>query len=147
MEGLAAAGGVLAVASLALQVVEIVERIQDFWDRIKNAPAEIRSVLDDLALLSMVLRLIESNVTARRIHSQVLSLALNNCLCKVQVMERLLEQFQIGSTTPRNWRRRSWVTITAVRKDEKLARYRRSLEETKTTLMLALQVQTRMETK
>lgn len=56
MEAISAAASGIAVASIAIQLADSMKKLVDFWESVQDAPNNIRSVLDDLRLLSRVLK-------------------------------------------------------------------------------------------
>jgi hypothetical protein len=56
MEGLAAAGGVIAVVSLAAQVLEGCSYLKDIFDKADTAPREIRLIANELAIIQSIVR-------------------------------------------------------------------------------------------
>jgi hypothetical protein len=51
--GIAASG--VGIASLAIQVGNSIIKLKNFWDRVKEAPVEIRHIIEELETLSLVL--------------------------------------------------------------------------------------------
>lgn len=49
-----AASGI-AVASITIQLADSIKKLIEFWDSVQNAPNNIRTVLQDLELLTSVL--------------------------------------------------------------------------------------------
>jgi len=56
MEGLAAAGGVIAVVSLAGQVLEGCSYLKDIFDKAYTAPNEIRLLANELTIIQNIVR-------------------------------------------------------------------------------------------
>jgi hypothetical protein len=55
MDGLSGAASVMAAVSLAIQLVGTVNTLREFWIGMKSAPAEVKDIIDDLALLNSIL--------------------------------------------------------------------------------------------
>lgn len=55
MEALGAGASVIAVASIALQLVESVRHLYEFWESIGDAPQSIRDITEDLKILSTII--------------------------------------------------------------------------------------------
>lgn len=51
--GIAASG--IGIASLAIQVGDSILKVRGFWDRVKEAPEDIRYILEEIETLSLVL--------------------------------------------------------------------------------------------
>jgi len=59
--GVVASG--ISVASLAIQVVDSVLKLRECWDAIKNAPEDIRYLIDEIETLSLILSDVGNNET------------------------------------------------------------------------------------
>jgi hypothetical protein len=55
MDGLSGAASVMAAISLTIQLVNTVNTLREFWADMENAPAKVKEIVDDLALLNCVL--------------------------------------------------------------------------------------------
>jgi hypothetical protein len=55
MDCLSGPASVMAAVSLAVQLVDTVNTVREFWMKMKNAQAEAGEIVDDLALLNCIL--------------------------------------------------------------------------------------------
>lgn len=55
MEVFAVAANVMAAVSLALQLVDTVENIKEFWKGVRDAPEEVKQIVCELDLLEGIL--------------------------------------------------------------------------------------------
>lgn len=55
MTDISLAGSGVSVASLALQVGDCVMRLKGFWDAVKDAPEDIKHLIEEIQTLSLVL--------------------------------------------------------------------------------------------
>lgn len=137
MEGLAAAASVVGVASLALQLADSVKKLHDFWDSVKKAPEDVRSITSDLQLLSSVL----SNIASEAQHvtpDHTLEAVMERCVMKVKTLNTILNELEPGFTSSRTFKRKC-TALRSVLKSEKVKKFQASLQDLKTTLILVLQ--------
>ena len=137
MEGLAAAASVVGVASLALQLAGSVKKLHDFWDSVKEAPEDVRSITSDLQLLSSVL----SDIASEAQHvtpDHTLEAVMERCVMKVKTLNTILNELEPGFASSRTLKRK-WTALKNVLKSEKVKKFQTSLQDLKTTLILVLQ--------
>jgi hypothetical protein len=136
MEVLAAASGVFDVVSLALQLVDNVQRLVEFWDSVKEAPAEVAEIRSQLRVLSALLRSIEIDV--QHASSDDGDSLGHECLivCKGSVakLEKLSKEWE--HELSRNGIRRKWTCVRKALRERELASYWSELERTKSTLIM-----------
>ncbi len=135
MEGLAAVASSFAVASIAIQLAENIKKLHSFWDLVQDAPQEVKSIVQDLRLLERILDKIRNHELAYGPDPE-LSETLNSCASKVNDLLVIVDQFQLGlsSTSRRN---RKWSALRVGFRFDTINRFRKSLEEVKSTLILA----------
>jgi hypothetical protein len=140
----------MAVVSLALQLAGGFIQLYDFWGTVQDAPHEVSEMLMDLKLLSRIL----NELINRKDPSPHVKDALEHCDAKVEVIESFqsfnqndVDALQVLLSIVREFepdftihsgKVRLWKAFKAARKKQKLKRFRDSLQETKTTLLLAL---------
>jgi hypothetical protein len=144
----------IAVVSLALQLGAGFIKLYDFWGTVQDAPHEVNEMLLDLKLLSRIL----NELVNRNDPSPHVKDALEHCDSKVEVslllsypirplrssaanssklLLSIVTEFEPNFSSSVR-RIRMWNAFKAARKKQKLKRFRDSLQETKTTLLLAL---------
>ncbi|PVH68362.1 hypothetical protein DL98DRAFT_631493 [Cadophora sp. DSE1049] len=116
----------MAVISLAVQLTQGLVKLYDFWGSVRDAPDEVIQMLFDLKLLENILH----GLITRKDPSPHLL---------ISIVRELEPNFSSNSR-----RVRMWGAFRAVRKKQKLQRFRDSLQETKTTLVLALMPHSQM---
>jgi len=86
MDGLSVGGSVIAILSLAIRLVENVKHIHDVWESIKDAPASVREVAEELNILSMILTSF-ANIGLVQRPNENIRLALESCtlLCSIEM--------------------------------------------------------------
>jgi hypothetical protein len=131
MDGLSGAASGVAVVSLTFQIVEGISKLRDFFDSMKKAPKFFAIIANDLAQLSSILDGI--NVDEQKYKD-----VLTTCMDKIKDLNAITDELEPGFQST-SQRIRQWTVFRAVRKDAAIKRFRDTLEETKSTLILALQ--------
>ena len=137
MEGLSAAASVIAV----MQLAESFKKLYDFWNSIKEAPEDIRTISVDMHNLSNILSQI-ANETQHVEPDTTLIAALNGCCVKVKTLNTLLNDIEPGFASKR-YRVRQWTALKAVLKHGELMKYQVALDRLKIDLLLVQQYQYR----
>ena len=134
MDGVASA---FAVVSLALQLIEGVQKLSDFWRSVEAAPANVQTIVSDLDLLSLTLHDIEFEAQ----HGQpdpTLEKVLRHCEVNVKTLSSALQELEPGFASTRR-RTRKWTALKSVLRWDKLKQSQDILSRLKTTLILVLQ--------
>jgi hypothetical protein len=138
MEVLAAASSVFAVVSLALQLADNVQRLADFWDSIKDGPAEVSEIRSHLGILGSLLRTIELDAGHSPNPNGDENGLGHDCLviCKGSIAK--LEKLSNGwdQELSRSGIRRKFSCLRKAVREKELARYWRELERAKSTLIM-----------
>ena len=79
MDGLSTSGGIIAVISLGVRLVENLKHIHDVWESIKDAPASVREVAEELHILSTILASFANAELVRRPNPNM-KLVLESCM-------------------------------------------------------------------
>ena len=137
MESLSAAASVIAVVQLA----ESFKKLYDFWNSIKEAPEDIRTISVDMHNLSNILSQI-ANETQHVEPDATLIAALNGCCVKVKTLSTLLNVIEPGFASKKH-RVRQWTAFKAVLKHGELMKYQVALDRLKIDLLLVQQYQYR----
>jgi len=132
MDGLSAAASGMAVVSLGMQVVQSVSKLYEFWKSMKDAPEDIRNIVRELGYLATILDGIH-------VDEQRYSDVMVQCIEKIHNLESIVATLEPEFAAPTR-RVRYWAAFTAARKKGKIQEFQVSLEDTKSTLMLGLQV-------
>lgn len=141
MDGLSAASSAFAVVSLAIQIGGGIQKLCDFWTSIQDGPKDINSIIQDLQVVSDIVRDIRLEASNERPHSSALSAsiaALNGCSSSMEALQSIIDQLQPGISSPKPTLRK-WATFRAVWKGDRLRKFQETLRDTKITLILARQ--------
>ncbi|MCJ1377574.1 hypothetical protein MMC17_000669 [Xylographa soralifera] len=112
-----AAAGTVAFASITIQLGQSFVALYQYWESIKEAPADISTVVRDLKHLAAILHQIELDGQKFGQPPEMTDI-LRSCMAKRRLQ-------------------RKWTALKAVLKNNKVGKFRKSLEETKTTMLLA----------
>lgn len=131
MDCLSGAASGTAVVSLTLQVVESIFKLRNFLEAIKTAPAAVATIVKDLSHLAPILDTI-------KVDGSISSDLLATCTDKIKDLNAFTDELEPGFRSASR-KTRKWTAIRAVRKSNVLSSSRTTLEEAKTTMILALQ--------
>jgi hypothetical protein len=138
--GVVASGA--GLASLAVQLLECIEKLHDLHANIRDAPMEIREILDEVDLLGDVLTsyLGVSGGATRTclVPTVVQKQALGHCLKVLEILRNIAHELDTAMQTSRTRRWINWAKVGAVFKRKQLARLQTALERAKSTLTLAI---------
>ena len=137
MDVLSAAASGMAVASLTIQLADIIKKLHTFWVGIRDAPADIKEIATDLRLFLSILdkiRLDEQGIGVDVITERILQ----SCFDKASTIFKIVNDLEPGFAT-KSQRIRKWSVIKVSFKSDRIQKLRRSLEETKLTLLSAQQ--------
>lgn len=137
MDGLSAGASGFAVVSIAIQLAESIKTFSEFIGSIREAPADIESILSELQILSSTLNDIQPYRSQCNANS-TLKDVLENLQRKISAFMTLVNQYKPGlDSTSR--RIRKWNAVKIAFNSKKFKKLRESLNETKITLILARQ--------
>lgn len=137
MDGLSVAASGIAVVSIAIQVTDSIRKMSDFIESIEEAPEDIESTCSELQLLSSLLKDIRLRHPVLDTNSSVTKV-LKSLERKITSFTALANRYKL-SLNSQSRRTRTWSAIKVASKREKFKKYRESLNDTKSTLILALQ--------
>jgi len=125
--GVVASG--LSVGSFAIQVVDSVQKLRNFWNSIKDAPDNIKALLEELDTLGRIIILEDQGQASSeaRLHCQ-------SAASKVTAVVKDLEGV-FGTAK----RARYWAKVKAALEEKKLEKCLKRLERAKLSLILAKQ--------
>lgn len=132
--GIVASG--IGVASFAIQVGDSVMKLKNLWDAVKEAPADIECLLEEIEILSLVLREAEpinnSNYRSTNYPSGISCLEL--CRRTTNILESIVKDLDSEVR-----RKKSLGRIKAVLKSESINKFRERLRTAQTMLLLSNQ--------
>lgn len=127
-----------SVVSLALQLADQVIKPHDFWQAVSEAPDDINSIFRDLNILSTILTDIAFREQRYGPSESSTIAPMERCAHGVKNLQKIADEFETCFRSDRKTVRK-WTSVKVALKQEKPRLFRESLEETKSTLMLALQ--------
>ncbi|KAF9700525.1 hypothetical protein EKO04_001240 [Ascochyta lentis] len=134
MEGLSAAANGLAVVSVAFQLTEACVKLYRFWESVEDAPIEIAAIKEDLRYLISVFKRVESNNIPS---GDCIAEGIKHCRVKIADLMSIVERFDDGFQSLSR-RIRVRTAFKAALHSKHVQRFRDSLNDTKSTLTLAM---------
>ncbi|KAJ4989675.1 hypothetical protein SVAN01_04892 [Stagonosporopsis vannaccii] len=134
MEGLSVAANGLAVISVAFQLTEACIKLYTFWEAIEDAPQEIAAIKEDLCYLISVFKRVESHDNPL---GSCLAEGVQHCRAKIADLTLIVEKFDRGFHSLSR-RKRVRAAFKAAIHGKHVQRFRDSLNDTKSTLTLAM---------
>lgn len=139
MEVLSGAASVIAVTSLAIQLVDSIDKLYGFWISVKDAPDDVHIIITDLKLLSTVLT--EISFEAQQSEpNPTLEAVLKTCSTRVKTLGIILNNIEPDFSSA-SLSVRKWAAIKSALKNRTFEKFQRGLESLKTTLILVQQKQ------
>jgi hypothetical protein len=132
--GIVASG--LGVASFAIQVGDSIMKLKNLWDAVKEAPADIKCLLEEIEILSLVLREVEPihNSNERPVNSPSGTRCLELCRRTADILESVAKDLDDETR-----RKKRMGGIKAVLKNESINKLRDRLRSAQTMLLLSNQ--------
>ncbi|KAF7945639.1 uncharacterized protein EAE97_004677 [Botrytis byssoidea] len=133
MDGLSSASAVFAVVSVAVQLVETIHKLVDFWKAVEDAPDNIASIFRELALLSKILT--KSHELAQ-LHSfpEIFDEALKDCCSKILKLHSKVENTRRNLNSSK-LRKRKWAAWKIVLQKSEIDSLQKSISEAKTNIL------------
>lgn len=141
MEALSGAASIIAVTSLAIQLVDSIDKLCHFWTSIKEAPDDVLFIITDLRLLSSIF----TEISFEAQHSEpndTLEAVLKTCTIRVKALSDILSDIEPGFSSAR-FSVRKWTAVKTVLKQKTINKFQESLRSLKITLILVQQNQQR----
>jgi len=136
MEMLGAASSVFAVVSLAVQLSSNIQKLIEFWDSVKEAPAEVAQIKSQLQILGTLLRSIEDDYAASSNDgsSELGIECLRVCAESIAKLEKLCRELDKGLNG--SGIRRRWTCLRKAMKEKELIDCWAEIERAKSMLIL-----------
>ncbi|PMD22508.1 hypothetical protein NA56DRAFT_598150 [Hyaloscypha hepaticicola] len=122
-------GSGLGIASLALQVSECIMRLKTFWDSVKDAPEEIKHLIEEIKTLSLVLSDFDTSEHPRH---EATSRCYQSCKKAVGTLDSVVKEVESEIK-----KRKRVGSVKAVLKKGEIEKLRERLVTTQSMLMLA----------
>lgn len=131
------AGGA-GLASLAIQILDDVQKIRELYTAIRNAPTEFQSLLDEIQLFCMVISLYARDSEQLKSKHEI-AVAQNQVVRHCQGLHDELRPILAQLTNSLVSRKRaiSWISVKSIFQRRKIDQMMTKLERAKSTLMLA----------
>jgi len=130
-EALGVAGSVVSFVGLAGQVAQGVNYLYNFFESVRDAPSDIRSLAGDLKVLGEIL----DEVGRDGIESAPLTAALQRCKDVLADLESLVQKSKL--TSEQSKPRSVWSQMSTAFRNEKFRKHIEKLEGAKSTLLHA----------
>jgi hypothetical protein len=131
------AASVFGVASLAVQLVDSIDRLDTFLKAIQNAPANINSLFGELELPRSVLEQTRK-INARHISDRSAEKALGICQSQILKLETTIGQ-AVKHFNSDKFYQRKWSAFKIILKGKEIAAVLNSIGHAKSTLLLLQQ--------
>ena len=132
--GIIASG--LGVASFAIQVGDSIMKLKNLWDAIKEAPADIKCLMEEIETLSLVLREMEPihNSNERSVNSTSGTRCLELCRRSADILESVAKDLDDETR-----RKKRMGGIKTVLKNASINKFRDRLRSAQMMLLLSNQ--------
>ena len=127
-------GGVVGVASIAIQLAECIQKLCKFWKAVRDAPANVNVLFDELKTLSLVLSLPRSHLSGTE-QAAITDKVILDCQMQMNKLEAKLIKVKVGLEAS-NLATRKWAAVKKVLKDSDIESLRKSVQQAKETLIL-----------
>ncbi len=134
MEDLGAVSSVFAVVSLAVQLGSNIQKLVDFWDSVKEAPAEVEQIKTELRVLGSLVSSIAKDSQQKSGANDVSYQCLAACTASIGKLERLSRDLDNGLNG--NGIRRKWTCLKKALKEKQLASFWAEIERAKSMLIM-----------
>ena len=143
MDGLSSAASAIAMASLAIQLADSVQKISNFLKNVQGAPKEVLKLIETLDQLQGTLdnarQLVETQFQILRLPGSPTFIiqAIENCEVQIKGLEAFASRAR-NSLEHQNRLRRSWTSIKVASKRQDIEDIQCRLRDAKMDLQFAL---------
>ena len=135
MDGLSSASAVFAVASIAFQLGDGVNKLLKLYSAIQDAPARIAAIFEDLSLLSQVLAEAQSISYGSKFYG-ITERALGSCNATVRRLQLRIEKSGVHLNSS-SILKRKWSSLQIALSKNEIAEIRTSIDQTLGVLSIA----------
>ncbi len=132
MDGVSGAASVIAI----LQLLESVVKLVEFGKSVRDVPANVEALFNDLDLLSAVLAQTHKSISRINL-DEVTTRVIKDCENKVSVLDTKIRS-AASHLRSDSLRRRTWSALKIALKSNEIALLRQSIADAKATLQLVL---------
>lgn len=129
-------GGVVSIASLAIQLGDKVQQVHDFWHSFKQAPAEIQQILQDLDSFS---DLLDAGPRSNSNYDPLVLQILQRCDEKIEILRTRVTKLEPGFRSQKAVIRQ-WSSFNVVLKRKIIEKSQTAIRDAKSDLVLANQI-------
>ncbi|KAL9114818.1 MAG: hypothetical protein Q9187_007399, partial [Circinaria calcarea] len=128
--GVVASG--ISIATLAAQIANSVTKLKSYWDELKEAPEDIRLLIEEIEDLNLLLYDVEDDQRRNAMSSKLLdntsaSRCLEHCKRGADSLKELTDDLATDLNGPDKLRRK-WASAKVVLKKDKIEKYKARLE-------------------
>ena len=136
MDPFSAAAGAFSVVSLAIQLVDKIQEVRDFWRSIEDASVDVCDILNELdCVLEILQGVAELNATSESLTYRPLRKALQACGTHVRRLSACVHDLKSGFAGGRVVR--AWTSLKFTLRRERVRTSHEALERVKSCLVLA----------
>ena len=141
MDGLSAAGGVLAVVSLATQLVDTIQEIRHFVQKVADAPTQWQSLIRELDFLQLLLQGVKAigdreACYGATVFSDIIRRVVINCDVEVKRLHTYIRSIQ--SVVGKGKAARAFGAVKLAFKDRDIKDFENDLHHAASTLNVAM---------
>jgi len=138
--GVVASG--IAVAQLAGQVTKSIVKLKDYWDQVRDAPAEIKYLLKEIDSLSLILQHIQGGQVGLSSDSACVQQCFELCQEAATELGELVKAMSEKIEGNREWKKRVGSAKVVLKKEE-IKKLKKRIKNAVSLLSLALQWRTK----
>ncbi|KAI9835263.1 MAG: hypothetical protein M1819_002407 [Sarea resinae] len=138
MEPLSAAASMMGVVSLAVQVCNDINQVHNFWLSVKDAPADVQQILDELDLFMQWISIIAEEYRRSPVSGPTEKAAMDTlmlCWKAAGEMNAMVKDLESGLA--KSGKARHWNAMKAVLRKEKIEKTQWQIERMKSVLNTA----------
>jgi len=136
MDPFSTAAAAISVLSLAIQLVDTVQKVKEFWKSIKDAPADVSDIVNELDCILSILQELGEQDGERGPPGNVLVVkALQACGIYVRRLAACVRDLNPGLASGKGVR--TWTSLKVVLRRERIQSSQEALERVKSNLILA----------
>ena len=141
----------ISIGTLAVQITSSIAKLKDCWSQIKEAPEDIRMLVEEIEDLHLLLCDIENDRAQNPMSSALLdkvsaARCIEHCKRGANRLKELVDDLE-NEIYRRSGLKRKWASTKAVLEKTKIEKYKSRLENAVRLLSLAYQCYTRYATK
>ncbi len=140
--GVVASG--ISIGTLTAQITTSLIKLKSYWDQVRDAPEDIRDLIEGLEILAYTLAAAEDDQRLNPISSSIVgptSMCLNRCKKAAERLKDLADKIRADIEAGNRFRRK-WGSTKVVLKKDQIDKYRAELGSTIALMSLSQQLYT-----